>query len=211
MEGHVARYDARNRRATRQRDDNRLCGHRPDSRLATHRPSGQHHDPEALPALRTQTDLPGRRRHGYDRRSVGQIARAQPARRRNAAPQPGRNQEAAEPPGGFLFGSPECRGDGQQLRLDEKLYVPRIHPGHRQMHHRQLHDGERLRQEALQRRGRRHVVHRVHLPTRARHRLPAPLPAQKLQAANGRFGPVGQHHHRYGVDPAARPAAKRSA
>ena len=73
----------------------------------------------------------------------------------------------------------------------KKFYVPRIHPGHRQMHHRQLHDGERLRQEALQRRRRRHVVHRVHLPTRARHRLPAPLPAQKLQAANGRFRPVG--------------------
>ena len=41
--------------------------------------------------------------------------------------------------------------------------VPGIHPRHRQVHHRQLHDGQRLGQETVQRRGRRHVVHRVHL------------------------------------------------
>ena len=69
--------------------------------------------------------------------------------------------------------------------------VPRIHPRHRQVHHRQLHDGQRLGQEAFQRRGRRHVVHRIHLPAGTGLRLPAPLPDDELQGAAGRRRPVG--------------------
>ena len=81
----------------------------------------------------------------------------------------------------FDSDAPNAAAHGEQLRLDEGLHVPRFHPRHRQVHHRQLHDGQGLGQEALQRRRRRHVVHRIHLPARAGLRLPAPLPDDGLQ------------------------------
>lgn len=55
------------------------------------------------------------------------------------------NQEAikrqARQTARLRVGRAECRRAGQQLRLDEGHLVPRIHPRHRQVHHRQLHDG----------------------------------------------------------------------
>ena len=55
------------------------------------------------------------------------------------------------------------------------IALPRLHPRHRQADHGQLHDGQGFGQEAFQRRGRRHVVHRILLPAGAGFRFHAPL------------------------------------
>ena len=201
----MARHDphdhARRKGTTRKRDDDGLSGHRPHGRLAAYRTSGGRDDPQAFPDVRTPSAGAHRRRDGHDRRPQRQVAGAQPARRADAPPQSGGDQAAARQTARLRVGRAECRRAGQQLRLDEGHLVPRIHPRHRQVHHRQLHDGQRLGQEAFQRRGRRHVVHRIHLPAGTGLRLPAPLPDDELQGAAGRRRPVGQHHHRYGADP----------
>ena len=44
----------------------------------------------------------------------------------------------------------------------------------------ELHDGQRFGKETLQRRRRRDVVHRIHLPARAGLRLPAPVRNRRL-------------------------------
>ncbi len=69
------------------------------------------------------------------------------------------------------------------------------------VHYGQLHDGQGFGQEAFQRRGRRHVVHRIHLPARAGLRLSAPLPGHELQNPARRCRPVGQHHHGHRAHP----------
>ncbi len=201
----MARHDphdhARREGTTRKGDDDGLPGHRPHGRLAPHRPPGGRDDPQALPDVRPPSAGPHRRRHGHDRRPERQVAGAQPARRGDAAPQPGGDQAPAGQAARLRFGRAERRASGEQLRLDEGVLVPRLHPRHRQVHHRQLHDGQGFGQEALQRRGRRHVVHRVHLPARAGLRLPAPLRDDELQDPAGRRRPVGQHHHRHRAHP----------
>lgn len=181
----MARHDphdhARSKGTTRKGDDDGLPGHRPHGRFVAHRPPGGRNDPQALPDVRTPTAGTRRRCDGHDRRPVGQVAGAQPARRGDAAPQPGGDQAAAGQAARLRLRCAERRPSGEQLRLDEGVLVPRLHPRHRQVHHGQLHDGQRLREEALQRRGRRHVVHRVHLPARTGLRLPAPLRDDELQ------------------------------
>ena len=79
------------------------------------------------------------------------------------------------------FESDSQRGDaGEQLRLDEGNHLPGFHPRHRQADYRELHDGQRFGKETLQRRRRRDVVHRIHLPARAGLRLPAPVRNRRL-------------------------------
>ena len=209
----MARHDphdhARSKGTTRKGDDDGLPGHRPHGRFAAHRPPGGRNDPQALPDVRTPTAGTRRRCDGHDRRPVGQVAGAQPARRGDTAPQPGGDQAAAGQAARLRLRCAERRPSGEQLRLDEGVLVPRLHPRHRQVHHGQLHDGQGLREEALQRRGRRHVVHRVHLPARTGLRFPAPLRNDELQDPAGRRRPVGQHHHRYGAHPPqARPRGR---
>ena len=190
----MARHDphdhARRKGTARKGDDDGLPGHRPHGRLAAHRPPGGCDDPQALPAVRTPPAGPRGRCYGHDRRPLGQVAGAQPARRRDAAPQPGGDQAAAGQAARLRLRRPERRTAGEQLRLDEGLYVPGLHPRHRQVHHGQLHDGQGFGQEALQRRGRRHVVHGVHLPARTGLRLPAPLRDDELQDPAGRRRPA---------------------
>ena len=192
---------ARREGTTRKRDDDGLPGHRPHGRLAAYRPPGGRNDPQAFPDVRPPSAGAYRRRDGHDRRPLGQVAGAQPARRTHAAPQPGGDQAPAGQTARLRVGRPERGRAGEQLRLDEGHFVSGIHPRYRQVHHRQLHDGQRFGQETVQRRGRRHVVHRVHLPAGTGLRLPAPLPDDELQGAAGRRRPVGQHHHRNGADP----------
>ena len=98
-----------------------MCGHRP------HGPRG--------------------RCDGHDRRPLGQIAGAQPARRRDPASQSGGDQTPAGQTARLRLRRPKRRHAGQQLRLDEGIHVPRFHPRHRQVHHRQLHDGQGLGEE----------------------------------------------------------------
>ena len=201
----MARHDphdhARSKGTTRKRTDDGLPGHRPHGRLAAYRPPGGRDDPQALPDVRPPSAGPRGRCDGHDRRPLGQIAGAQPARRKDPASQSGGDQTPAGQTARLRLRRPERRRAGQQLRLDEGIHVPRFHPRHRQVHHCQLHDGQRLREETLQRRGRRHVVHRIHLPAGSRLRLPAPLRDDELQNPAGRRRPVGQHHHRHGADP----------
>ena len=163
----MARHDshdhARREGTTRKRTDDGLPGHRPHGRFAAYRTPGRRNDPQALPDVRPSSAGPHRRRNRHDRRPFGQVAGAQPARREDPAPQSGSDQTPVGETARLRVGRPERRTDGEQLRLDEGIHVPRFHPRHRQMHHRQLHDGQGLGKETLQRRGRRHVVHRVYL------------------------------------------------
>ncbi len=86
----------------------------------------------------------------------------------------------------------------QQLRLDETVLVSRLHPRRRQAHHRQLHDGKGLGQEAsFGRKPAGNVVHRILLSTRTGLRLPLPIPRQGMPPAARRIRSVGQHHHRH--------------
>ena len=201
----MARYDsldhAGHTGTTSERDVHSLRGHRPDGGFAAHRTPGECNDPQALPDVRTPSDRPGGRRDGHDRRPQRQIAGAQPARRKDPPPQPGGDQETARQAARFRIGRSQ-RGDaGEQLRLDEGNHLPGFHPRHRQADYRELHDGQRFGKETLQRRRRRDVVHRIHLPARAGLRLPAPVRNRRLQIAARRRRPVGQHHHRHGADP----------
>ena len=153
----MARHDphdhARRRRTTAERDDDGLPGYRPHGRLAPYRAPRGCDDPQALPDVRTPPAGPRGRCDGHDRRPLGQVPGAQPARRSHPAAQPGGHQGPAGETPRLRFRRPERRTPGQQLRLDEGIHVPGFHPRHRQVHHRQLHDGQGFGQEALQRRG----------------------------------------------------------
>ena len=64
----------------------------------------------------------------------------------------------------------------QQLRLDEGILFHRLHQGHRQAHHCQLHDGQGFcQEETFVRVPRRNVIHRIHLPAPPGLRLPLAL------------------------------------
>lgn len=85
---------------------------------------------------------------GANRRPFGR-RRSATSRRENPAPQSGSDQARQLATARLQpSGRPERRTDGgEQLRLDEGIHVPRFHPRHRQMHHRQLHDGQGLGKE----------------------------------------------------------------
>ena len=197
----MARHDthdhARHRGAAQKGDDDGLSGYRPHGRLAAYRPLGGRNDTQTLPDVRTPPHSTRRRRHGHDRRPQRQIAGAQSVGRAYAAPQSGGHKAAAGQAARLRVRRREPRAAGQQLRLDEGVFVPRLRPRDRQGHHGQLHDGQGLGQETLQRRRRRHVVYRVYLPAVAGLRLPAPLSGVRLQGAARRRRPVGQHHTRH--------------
>ena len=158
-----------------------LRGLRPDRRLAPHRAPLLHHDSAPLPACRPQAPRPRRRRHRHDRRPLRQERRAQPADRRGAPPQRSLHQGTAGPLPRLRQCSAQRRRTGRQLRLDARLHFPRLRPRSRQAHHGELHDGQRQREEAPERRSaRRALIHGVHLPALAGLRLPPPLPDQEL-------------------------------
>ena len=74
-----------------KRTDDGLPGHRPHGRLVAYRPPGGRDDPQALPDVRPPSAGPRGRCDGHDRRPLGQIAGAQPARRKKTLRH---NQEA---------------------------------------------------------------------------------------------------------------------
>ncbi len=168
MARHDPPDDARHRRTTQERNDHGLPRHRPHGRLTPYRPPRGRDDAQALPACGPQAHRPRGRRHRHDRRPLDEEPGAQAARRGDPAPQSGGHQKAARQVPRLRQRRSQRRRDGQQLRLDEKLLVPRLHPRRGQAHHRQLHDGQGLGKEASQRRvAAGHVVHRVHLPAGA--------------------------------------------
>ena len=183
----MARYagadNARYRRVSAEADGIGIPGHRPHRRLTPYRPPLWHHDAATPAALRPQA-LPARGRcHGYDWRPIGQEPGAQSARRRHPLPQPGVHQEAGIQIPRLRRQRAQQGRDGQQLRLDEGLHLPRLRTRSGQAHHRKLYDGQGQRAEATQRRGsRRTLIHRVHLPAAPRLRLPLPLPETRSAA-----------------------------
>gem|GEM_PF-5428966 len=76
---------------------------------------------------------------------------AQPAQRGDTPPQRGVHQEATGPLPRLRERRTQPRRTGQQLRLDEGLHLPRLRTRHRQVHHRELHDGKGQRQAPPQR------------------------------------------------------------
>ena len=88
---------------------------------------------------------------------------------------------------------------GQQLRLAGVDLADRLPAGRRQALHRALHAGQGLRPDAA---GARAVVHRVQLHDPPGLRLPDPVPGARRRDADGRRGPVGEHHRGPRADPA---------
>ena len=184
----MARYaganHARHRRTAPERNGHGLPRHRPHRRLTPHRTPLWHHDASPPPTLRPQAHHPRRRCYRHDWRPQRKEPRAQPAQRRDPTPQPRVHQGTSSQIPRLRLERAQCRRDGQQLRLDERLHLPRLRPRGRQAHHRQLHDGQGERAATTQRhRPRRTLLHRVHLPAAARLRLPLPLSAQSREAA----------------------------
>ena len=140
-----ARRHAGARGAAREGTDHGLCRIRPDGRLPAHR-QPRTRDALGPPAKgRSQADCLGRWCHGHGGRPQRKDRRKAVSRSGYIAAQPG----LPEGPVGALprFRRSSRSKGGQQLRLVQGLQFPRLHPGRRQAHHRQLHDRQGLCEE----------------------------------------------------------------
>src|SRR5659263_677292 len=92
----------------------------------------------------------------------------------------------------------ERRDAGEQLRLDVGDVHDRLPPRHRQALQHQSYARPRCRTEPARV---RHLVHGVLVRAAAVDGLPPSLPGARRHHADGRLGPVGQHHRWGGADP----------
>ena len=142
MAWHARTDHARNRRIPQQRHGHGIPGHRPHCRQPAYRPPVRHHDAASPAAVRPQTHHPGGWCHRNDWRPFGEEPGAQPPRCRNALPQPGMYQATSGQIPRLRCRRPQQGRVGEQLRLDERLHLPRLRPHSGQAYHRQLHDGQ---------------------------------------------------------------------
>ena len=90
---------------------------------------------------------------------------------------------------------------GRQRRLDGTAALARVPARRRQARDRQPDGGQGVRAQPDGGRA-RHLVHRVQLHAPAGQRLPLAVRAPRRGAADGRLGPVGQHHRGHRSHPA---------
>ena len=197
---HPARDDARAGRAAGHRAaDRRLHRVRPVGRLAPRRPPRPDLRAAPAPAPRRAAGRPRRRRDGHDRRPVGSVDRAQPARPGDARARTSRPSAASS-----SASSTSRPGAGGAIMVNNLDWLGEL----------SLIDFLRdtgkhftvpymLAKDSVQvAPGARAVVHRVQLHAPAGVRLLAPPPDDGRRAADGRRRPVGQHHRRPRADPA---------
>ena len=176
----------------------RLRLHRP---VAAHRAS-LHHDDALLAAgdRRRQADRADGRRHHSCRRPLGQGRDAQDsAHRADRGQQAGHRARLRQVP--EVRQRQGRRGDGRQRRVADQAQLHRDAARRRPAFLGQSHADHGLGEaQAGPRPGA--VVHRVQLHDPAGLRLRRAGAALRLQPADGRLRPVGQHRHRGGPRPA---------
>ena len=206
MARNVPRRDARIGGATGDGPpDRRLQRLRSIGAVAPHRAPRADLRPRPPPAPRRSSR--GTRRWGdrHDRRSIGPFYRAQPAGSPDDRGEYRLDPRPARALPGLRRAAGRCRG--RQLRLAEPDGHARFPAGRRQALHRAVHARQGLRPGAARSRP---VVHGVQLHAPAGDRFPAPLPGDGRRAADGRRGPVGQHHGRPGAHPSGGGGERRS-
>ena len=197
MARHPARDHARPRRAARNgRVDRRLQRLRSLGAVAPCRPPGA--DLRAPPAAAARRPARGRhrRRDRDDRRSVGSLHGAEPPRPRDPRSECREHPHAARTVP-RLHARHGRGGHGQQPRLAGRAQPRRLPARHRQALHDPVHARQGLGPGQA---GAGAVVHRVQLHAAAGLRLRPPARDDGRGAADGRRGPVGQHHRRPGTD-----------
>ena len=157
-------------------------------------------DVAPVPAGRSPPVPAGRRRHRHGRRPRRSQRGAQPARPGDARPQHRGHQGAARAPP-RLRARAAAGHPGRQRRLDRADRGARLPPRRRQAHDRQPDGGQGLGPAPHGERA-RDLLHRVQLHAAPGQRLPVPLRAPRRRAADGRLGPVGQHHDGHRPHPA---------
>ena len=179
--------------------DRRLQRLRPVGRLAPRRPPGPDLRAAPPPAPRRAAGRARRRRDGDDRRPVGPLVRAEPARprRRSRRTSPRIRGQLER----FLDFSPGAGGAVMVNNLDwlgelSLIDFLRDTGKHFTIPYMLAKDSVQVAARA------RPVVHRVQLHAPAGVRLRAPPPDDGRRAADGRRRPVGQHHGRPRADPA---------
>ncbi len=185
-------------RAARHRaTDRRLQRLRPVGRFAARRPPGPDLRAHPAPAGRWQAVCAGGWRDRHDRRSVGAVVGAEPARRSDPRAERRRDPRTARAVPRLLAGR-RPGGDGQQPGLAGRAVAHRVPARYRQALHGAVHAGQGFGGDPAEEGP---VVHRVLVHAPAGARLRPPVSDVRGRDADGRRRPVGEHHRGAGAHP----------